>query len=203
MADWFSVQQAKIGLEADWPVWKEAMLSTFKDTSYNNICYAINFKYLKGSILEYCVKKEKILLEVQRGFTPSLILDMIIAGLPEKVQKSMNPSSINSIEKLHNKIKKFETSEKESSVISPSNTIVSNAFSSQKKEEGKTNYGNFNRNRTNPNRPKPCGICAKLGSPHRYHRERDCWNKDLDKVKKETNNTERISTPLPDEEEKN
>jgi len=202
MTDWFTVQQAKIGLEADWPVWKEAMLSTFRDTSYSSICYAINFNYIGGSMLEYCVKKEKVLIEAQRGFTGLLIVDMIIAGLPEKVQKSLNPSSIDSIEKLHSKIKKFETNEKNNYFKSPSQSLVSNTFQNKGKDEGKSNFGNF-RNRSNPNRLKPCSICTKLGSPNRYHRERDCWNKDLDKVKKETNNTEMPNTPLPDEEEKN
>lgn len=139
-----------------------------------------------------------MLLEAERGFSPQNILDLIVAGLPPHIQKSLNPSSIINVEKLHSKIKKYETNEKEEPKR-PS--IVSNNFSN-KKEAGNSESKTFTRNISNFNRPKPCSICAKQGRPS-MHKESQCWFKETEKTKKESNNTEMPSIPLPDEDQKN
>ncbi|KAK7597707.1 hypothetical protein V9T40_009932 [Parthenolecanium corni] len=110
--DWFSIVQSKIGLSAEWSLWKENMVSTFGDLSWKPIRYAYSFKYLSGSYLDYSIKKEKMLLELDRELSDIFILDLIIIGLPTHIQNSLNRNHVTSISLLHNKLKKFEADDK-------------------------------------------------------------------------------------------
>ena len=203
MGDWFSVQQTKLGLGASWADWKDCIIKTFHDTSYNNISYAINFEYYKGSLIDYCVKKERLILDLERGYSPIMILDLIIAGLPSQVQKTLNPNSITTIEKLHAKIRKFDTNENNfNQKRNPSPKIVSNNF--DKKEEGnKISSRSFSKPSTTQFYKKPCSICLKRGQRWNNHSEDQCNFNVKEKVKKEVNNAAMETAQLSEDESKN
>jgi len=202
MGDWFSVQQTKLGLGASWPDWKDCIIKTFHDTSYNNISYALNFEYYKGSLIDYCVKKERLILDLERGYSPIMILDLIIAGLPNQVQKNLNPNSVTSIEKLHAKIRKFDTNDNTfNQNKNPSNRIVSNTFT--RKDEGNKSFGKpFSKPSPQKNN-KPCSICLKRGQRWTNHTDDQCNFNVKEKVKKEINTAEMETAQLSEDESKN
>lgn len=220
MCDWFSVNQRRLSSDSDWSVWKKQLLSTFSDHSWRPIRYAYNFKFLNGSLIDYAVKKEKILLELDREIPDLIILDLIVVGLPQNIQNSLNRHSVDTIEKLHYKLKKFDGEEK-----------VLEASSKPKNFNKTSNFNNFSRNvNFNPSKfsepkswrnagnatsgdkkgsgstfRKPCGNCAARGFPDRYHLESTCWYKDkVSQNSKLVNNLEAESpATTSDEEQKN
>ena len=132
-----------------------------------------------------------------------MILDLIIAGLPNQVQKNLNPHSVTSIEKLRAKIRKFDTNE--NNFIpnkNPSSKIVSNNFN--KKEEGTRTFGKpFSRPPTTQFYKKPCSICLKRGQRWNNHSEDQCNFNVKEKVKKEIINAEMETAQLSEDESKN
>lgn len=108
MDDWFSVNQRRLPSDADWSIWKKQLLSTFSDHSWKPIKYAFNYKFLNGSLITYALRKQKLLLELDIDLSDLIILYLIVVGLPLHIQNSLNRYSVNSIEKLHKKLKKFE-----------------------------------------------------------------------------------------------
>lgn len=85
MNDWFLVNQRRLETSAVWKDWKEKLISTFGDNNWKPIRYAYLYKFTFGCYIDYCVKKEKILLELDRKLLDIVILDLIIVGLPSHV----------------------------------------------------------------------------------------------------------------------
>lgn len=199
--DWFSIVQSKIGLSAEWSLWKENMVSTFGDLSWKPIRYAYSFKYLSGSYLDYSIKKEKMLLELDRELSDIFILDLIIIGLPTHIQNSLNRNHVTSISLLHNKLKKFEADDKifpnssRHSLFKDTKNNTSNYKGSASKNfddkvKNKNNV-NFGQKSSTFVEKKPCSVCAKRGYPDRLHPETSCWYFEKNNpIKKEVNNVE-------------
>ena len=200
--DWFVVCQKKIGVDANWETWKENLIKAYGDPSWKPINYAFTFKYISGSYVEYTVKKERLLLELDKQLVPMTILDLIVVGLPTNIKNRLNRNSITNVDQLREKLKKYEgegtptksnayqNSEKSSH---PSPTLKSNKFKSKEELSHKSNSKVFN-NKTKFARERvPCSICATMGAPMRFHPKTDCWYKD-NVFKKESNNIS-IETP--------
>lgn len=64
--DWYSSMMIKLTINSEWEKWKKSFIETYKNKGWSQIRYAISFKYQTGSLLEYAVKKEKLLLEVKK-----------------------------------------------------------------------------------------------------------------------------------------
>ncbi len=184
MNDWFAVSQRKLSISADWTEWKELLLTTFSDSSWKPIRYAFNYRYLSGSLIDYAIKKERILLELDRNLPSLVILDLIVVGLPHHIQNSLNRNNVTSISLLHNKLKKFESEDKDFSSKPKYNS--SKIFSTNKNGNDGSNVKNFEKKKSNVIK-KPCSICAGKGFENRFHPESNCWNK---VTKKSINNTE-------------
>lgn len=99
LLDWFFVCQNKIGISADWSVWKSNLIATFGDISWYPVAYAFNFKFLAGSYIDYTIKKEKLIIELNKGLTPATILDLIIVGLPNHIIKTLNKTQVKTIDR--------------------------------------------------------------------------------------------------------
>lgn len=194
MNDWFAVSQRKLALTADWKDWKELLLSSFSDSSWKPIRHAFNFRYIGGSYIDYAIKKERLLLELDRALPDLVILDLIVVGLPHSIQNSLNRNTVTSIKVLHNKLKKFESEDKESQLKSKPFRENFNKKKSDDNQEFVQMNKNFNVNR------KPCSICLKKGA-NRFHSENVCWNKEKI-VSKTVNSTEMESSSF-EEESKN
>lgn len=219
MNDWFAVNQRRLASEAHWSDWKLKLISTFGDNSWKPIRYAYTFKFLNGSLIDYAIKKEKMLLELDRDIPDLLILDLIVVGLPLHIQNTLNRHSVNSIEKLHNKLKKYDGEEKNFEFSNKSkfvknysnsnrNVNNSNKMSEDKPKNKNAGTINFVEKRNSGGSPKkPCSICIAKGFPDRFHPESACWFKDKPistQTFRSVNNIEaESSSPSSDEEPKN
>ncbi|XKL67799.1 hypothetical protein PGB90_003290 [Kerria lacca] len=181
MIDWFAVNQRRLESTAVWKDWKSKLISTFGDYSWKPIKYALNFKYVSGSYIDYVIKKERILLELDRKLPDMVILDLIVVGLPSRVQNTLNRHTVTSIEILHNKIKKFEAKDK-----------VTDGSSKFKKFNKIENFGNVNSENNNKSNnfieKKPRSNCTERGFPDRFHPENTCWFRQKKKKKNNNNN---------------
>lgn len=191
MSDWFAVNQRKIGISAEWACWKADLISTFGDSSWKPIRYAFNFRYINGSYIEYVMKKEKMLLDLDRDLSDLVILDLIVVGLPSHVQNSLNRHSVKDIKILITKLKKFEAEDKSTDNVNKqksrnfNSTFNVNASNANKNSDKGTNKGNVRPYVNNDEKKtfeafvekKPCPNCSNKGFPDRYHPESKCWFK--------------------------
>lgn len=75
--DWYSSMMMKNTLDSNWSKWKKDFLDTYSDKGWSASRYALSFKYQTGPLLEYAIKKEKLLLEVRRTIDKGFLIDAI------------------------------------------------------------------------------------------------------------------------------
>lgn len=179
--DWYNVFIKQNSL-LNWEAWNNSFIDTFSAQSWLEIAYAYNFKFYQGSLLEYALKKRKLLLEVDDSMSINTQINLIVINLPTFIQNKLEKKSIVNIENLMSKLAQF----------------------------GKINEikkSNVNKNFSNVK--VPCSICDKLGFKDRFHLESLCYNKDKQskKIKNEnirvTNNNEIQKVVANCEEAKN
>ncbi|KAF2888413.1 hypothetical protein ILUMI_17760 [Ignelater luminosus] len=61
-----------------------------------------------GSLLEYAIKKEKLLLEVRKTIDEGTLIDIIAAGLPDFITDRINKEEILHTRDLFNEVGKLE-----------------------------------------------------------------------------------------------
>ncbi|BES88820.1 Hypothetical protein NTJ_15625 [Nesidiocoris tenuis] len=188
MSDWFATAQKKLGIEADWDTWKESLISTFSDDSWTPVRFAYSFRYMTGSFVDFVVKKERLLLDLDHEIPEQIILNLIVLGLPVRIQNELSRSSVGSIRLLISKLKKFD------------HDSSSRRFGSMERVENrdqtpKTFETSGKLQKAPASEEKhPCPICEKGKRGTRYHPESKCWFKDTNKIKA-VNNLE-IETEL-------
>lgn len=62
--DWHSSMLIKYTTNSEWSIWKDNFCETYADREWSPVRYAILFRYKQGSLLEYAIKKERLLLEI-------------------------------------------------------------------------------------------------------------------------------------------
>jgi len=174
-ADWYSCMILKY-TQSEWNKWKKNFIGTFGNKGWSPIKYAFAFKYQSGSLLDYALKKEKLLLQIRKSMDTETIIDLIAIGLPDWVSDNIDRETLQETQDLYNEISKLEhlvrktTSEKKEKVYSD------NKYSKKVQEK------------------KPCEICEKAKKGKRYHSESSCWfreNKDKKtELQKFINNSE-------------
>lgn len=148
--DWYNVFVKHNSL-LNWEAWNNAFIDTFSAQSWTDISYAYNFKFYNGSLLEYALKKRRVLLEADDSLSINTQINMIVISLPNYIQNKLDRKSIINIENLMSKLKQF----------------------------GKINDSkNDNVNKRIQNEKRPCSICDRLGYKNRIHLESVCRNKD-------------------------
>ena len=65
--DWYRCVLMKLTLNADWETWKKNFCETYANKGWASIRYALSFKYQTGSLLDYAIKKERLLLESRKS----------------------------------------------------------------------------------------------------------------------------------------
>lgn len=186
--DWYSSMMMKLGLQSDWSTWKENFTGTYANKGWANSRYALSFKYQQGSLLDFAIKKEKLLLQGRKTIDQGTLTDIIAAGLPTYIIDRINKEEILETRDLFNELGKLEH-------------LVSNKkFNKQNDNENK----NVNTNKVKVK----CSICEKLKKKVRYHPESQCYFKsEYEKLKdknhiKLINNSE-LECELQDESSKN
>lgn len=168
-ADWYSSMMIKWTINSEWSLWKNNFCETFKNKGWNPVTYALLFKYKEGSLLDYAIRKEKLLLEIRRTIDTGTLMDLIAVGLPEFILSKINREELQNTTDLFREVSKYE------------HMINKRSYIPKKKYF----YGNQNTISKNEGQ-NPCKICEKLNKGSRYHPEDSCWfrTKENDKEKK-------------------
>ncbi|XP_050559966.1 uncharacterized protein LOC126912323 [Spodoptera frugiperda] len=156
--DWYSSMIIKLTLNSDWQIWKNKFCESFANQGWNQVTYALFFKYKDGSLVDYAIKKEKLILDMRRSIDTGTLVDLIAAGLPGFVREKINREAMKDTVDLFNEVRKYEH------LVNKNRNGVYRKFENQK-------INNKIEERT------PCKTCEKLNKGTRYHPEAACWFK--------------------------
>lgn len=171
-ADWYSCMILKFTVDSEWKLWKKNFSATFGNKGWSPIRYAFAFKYQAGSLLDYALKKEKLLLGVRKSIDTDTLIDLIAVGLPNNISEKIDRETLNATEDLYNELGKLEhlVIDKEKKQKS----LVEKKF---KKSDEKT----------------PCPRCEREKRGKRYHPESDCWFKEKGKEEEKLKRIQNIN----------
>lgn len=183
--NWYSCMLIKFTIESEWNKWEKSFCETFGNKGWSPIRYALGFKYQTGSLLEYALKKEKLLLEVRKTIDTGTLIDLIAAGLPNYLSDKIDRETLEQTEDLYNEIGKLE------------HLVMKNKYE-------KKNYTHSDIKTKKNEEKKPCQICANEKKGKRFHPEENCWFnvKNQKYVVKSVNNSE-LEVELNEENQKN
>lgn len=162
--DWYSSMMIKLSLQSEWSEWKSNFLQTYANKGWTTSKYALSFKYQSGSLLEYAIKKEKLLLEVRKTIDQGTLIDIIAAGLPDFITDRINKEEVEQTKDLFSELGKLEH-------------LVTKKKFIKKKDDTKLIK-------------EKCKICEILKKGVRYHSEDSCWFKT--KINSEKDNKKNI-----------
>ncbi|XP_039313478.1 uncharacterized protein LOC120359566 [Solenopsis invicta] len=161
-ADWYSCMILKFTVESDWSEWKKNFYETFGNKGWSPIRYAFAFKYQTGPLLDYTLKKEKLLLQVRKSIDKETMIDLIAIGLPNYISNKIDRETLQETQDLYNEISRLQhLVEKKGKVYSDNKS---------KKAEEK----------------KPCQICEEAKKGKRFHPESSCWFREKSEKNKKT-----------------
>lgn len=155
--DWYRAMMLKHNLQSSWEIWRDSFKASYANKGWQNSRYALSFKYQTGSLLEYAVKKERLLLEARNTTDQGMLIDIIVAGLPDYIAEKIDREEMLETKYLFNELGKLEhlvTKQK-----SKKDGVIKTYF--KEKTDGK----------------KPCSICKDLKNKSLYHSESSCWFK--------------------------
>ncbi|GBP00377.1 hypothetical protein EVAR_942_1 [Eumeta japonica] len=142
--DWYGSMLIQHGLDSLWKIWKVSFLKTFADKSWSSVMYALNFKHFNGSLLEYALKKQRLLLEYNSEIDTRTLTDLIVAGLPTYITSKLDRQEITDPTLLFSALRMHENQNKNR----PKHFTETKRFSKSEAEYKK----------------KPaCQICYKMG----------------------------------------
>ncbi|KAK2578301.1 hypothetical protein KPH14_011923 [Odynerus spinipes] len=172
--DWYSAVRARLTIESEWTEWKRIFLETFADKSWKQVHYAYKFKWISGSLLDYALKKEKLLLETEPEMTTTSRINHIVVGLPSDIHEKLDKEEITTTEKLMNQLRRY-SSATDRIPSNPPQKLIPGIAVQQTKNKNKA---------PGPTVRKPCSICESIGKPNRYHPPEICWNRKINNEKK-------------------
>lgn len=201
--DWYETTLKKLGL-MNWPEWRRSFLAVFVEKGWSMVRKAFSFRYLAGSLIDYALVKERLLMDIDPHGLELSRINVIVIGLPIEIQEEIDREEVNTIEKLLNELRKLEDmfnkkKKRENTVIKTLNPEQQNLSTpSRMKQNSSTKLKDANNvdiklklNESNTIR-KPCSICESLGWPNRWHPINECRNKDKYEAKIKCNITEQI-----------
>ncbi|XP_026724521.1 uncharacterized protein LOC113491647 [Trichoplusia ni] len=183
--NWYSCMLMKFTIESEWMKWEKNFCETFGNKGWSPIRYALGFKYQTGSLLEYALKKEKLLLEVRKTIDTGTLIDLISVGLPNYLSDKIDRETLHQTEDLYNEIGKLEH------------------LVGRNKNEKKNHLYTDIKTKRNEEK-KPCPICVNEKKGKRFHPEENCWfnAKNQKYAVKSVNNSE-LEVELNEENPKN
>ncbi|GBP39190.1 hypothetical protein EVAR_26976_1 [Eumeta japonica] len=108
--DWYYCMLIKFTVESEWNKWEKNFCDTFANKGWSPIRYALAFKYQTGSLLDYALKKEKLLLEVRKSIDTGTLIDLIALGLPNYLTDKIDRETLQETEDLYNELGEIATS---------------------------------------------------------------------------------------------
>lgn len=106
--DWYSLMLTKLTINSEWMDWKENFCETYADKGWAPVKYAIGFRYINGSLLDYALKKEKLLLGMNTSMSPDILINLIAAGLPDFVTNRINKTTVKETKDMFNELRSLE-----------------------------------------------------------------------------------------------
>uniref|UniRef100_A0ABD2W6C8 Retrotransposon gag domain-containing protein n=1 Tax=Trichogramma kaykai TaxID=54128 RepID=A0ABD2W6C8_9HYME len=106
--DWYGSMLIKLSIKSRWETWKENFIETYSNRGWSHIRYTMTFRFQAGSFLEYAVKKERLLLEVQKYIDRDTLIDLIAIGLPNFVMDRIDRDALQEVKDLYNEVGRLE-----------------------------------------------------------------------------------------------
>lgn len=186
--EWYKSNAMKLS-EDDWTAWSLSFMRVFSDKGWSKVRYAHSFKYMAGSLVDYALKKERLILEVESKMTTESRINHIVMGLPLRIQEKLDREEIEETDQLINKLGQYEFENKKQDTLSGEKRQAKLKLVSERSMPEK----------------KPCSICESLGFPERYHPIEKCRNRDRyqQKLKFNLTETDIQSTSTFEADEKN
>ncbi|XP_025994927.2 uncharacterized protein LOC120358122 [Solenopsis invicta] len=160
--DWYTSTVIRGEHEDDWQGWKQELIETFANKGWSSRTYAHYFKYKEGSLIQYAIKKERLLLEINKDMDADTMIDRIAFGLPDFIREKIDREEIKNTRDLVNELQKLE------GITDKKKTF---------RKEGKPE------NRVKNEERKPCKTCEEMDKGARYHPEEKCWFRREEKEK--------------------
>lgn len=176
-ADWYASLLINNSIENKWKFWRDEFLAAFTKRGWEHIAYAFDYQYLAGTLTDFIIKKNKLLLETDPQFPERQRVDLIVCSFPKHVREKLDRETTNSVKKLES-VKNYETLVTARKQKSPK---IEEKFNIAKLEKPtyappSTTLGTKPRS---PTQRSPCPHCLKIGS-NRYHPETVCWYRNTD-----------------------
>lgn len=159
-SEWYISTYYKLDQTSTWEHWKSSFIETFIDRGWTGYRNSFNYKYLGGSLVDYTLKKERLLLEVDSSIPLNVRIPLIVLGFPDSIQNRLDREEVITIEKLINTLRMIDV---------PNN----NNNNAKKKTAGSTK--NSNMKPQDNSEQKSCEICEINGKPRRFHPVSSCW----------------------------
>lgn len=161
--DWYSCMLMKVTVDSEWEEWKRKFCETFANKGWPPITCALSFRYQTGSLLDYAIKKERLLLEVRKSIDKGTLIDIIATSLPNFICDLIDRETLKETEDIYNEIGKLE------------HLVDKKKFENKKSRDYNTKV---------TIEKTPCKICKEKNKGTRYHPESTCWFKDKeDRIK--------------------
>uniref|UniRef100_A0A6V7JH24 Retrotransposon gag domain-containing protein n=1 Tax=Bracon brevicornis TaxID=1563983 RepID=A0A6V7JH24_9HYME len=155
--DWYSTMLMKQTLQLEWGIWKEQFCKKYTTRGWTSTKYALSHAYKSGSLLEYAIKKEKLLLQDMQKMDNTTLINLIAHGSPEFILGKIDKEKISQTTDLYNEIGKLE-------------------HLAMKTKQGNKKIPD----KPNTDKKQKCNICERLNKGTRYHPEESCGFKDKD-----------------------
>jgi RNase H-fold protein (predicted Holliday junction resolvase) len=163
--EWFNAQWITNGTDT-WQGWEMHFLEAFADKGWNEVWYAINYRWNQGTTYtDYIIKKNCLLIESFSELSEKSRVAIIIVGLPREVRDKIDRNSISTQGKLLSEISKWDSNNTGYNKVRKTNN--------QNEESEKEKRADMGKKR-NPNH-KPCSWCERRGYREKYHPEKVCW----------------------------
>jgi len=92
-----------------WSEWSTSFLLVYADKSWSNVRFAYNFKYINGSLIDYALKKERLLLDIESSISNISRIHLIVIGLPLNIQDKLDKEEITNTDILMNRIRMYDS----------------------------------------------------------------------------------------------
>ena len=165
--DWYQGNKIKLSQDS-WTEWSESFVKVFSEKGWSKLRYAYGYKYLTGSMIEYALKKERMLLEIESTMSTPTRISLIVLGLPLGVQDKLDRELLLSTDDLVNKLGQFDFASKTSRAAGAGDEKGSERKTPAKRGQEAEKFIE----------KKPCHICESLNFPGRFHAPDKCRNKD-------------------------
>ena len=149
---WYEANLKKLG--SCWNDWKSSLFTVFGSRNFSTVRMVYNFKYLSGRFIDYALKKENLILDLDDKISDQYRIDLIVMGLPLSIQIKLNREKLISVDDLMKELSSLDLRKKDLKI----NETVPNDDKSKIQK-------------------KACSICFRLKKPNRFHPEHLCWFK--------------------------